>query len=156
MVGKICEKGRSWAASERERELWLVRVVSWESKKIDTVRRVAPQHRDRNVIYPAKNLMLYVGLYAVTVPGKSSHAIFSGMGGLQALNLYCRPVCRCPAQTESVLLWPPYVIGGHYIFALWFLSIYLLSSSFFSSPNLSGHRLDLYHTSTHGVALVRI
>ena len=36
-------------------------------------------------------------------------------------------------------------------------SIYLLSSSsFFSSPNLSGHRLDVYHTSTHGVALVRI
>jgi len=47
--------------------------------------------------------------------------------------------------------------GGHYIFALWFLSIlYRLSSIFFSSPNLSGHRLDLYHTSTHGMALVRI
>jgi len=29
-------------------------------------------------------------------------------------------------------------------------------SIFFSSPNLSGHRLDVYHTSTHGVALVRI
>jgi len=29
------------------------------------------------------------------------------------------------AQTETeVLLWPPYVIGGHYIFALWFLSIF--------------------------------
>jgi len=43
--------------------------------------------------------------------------------------------------------------AGHYIFALWFLS-----SSFylFSSPNLSGHRFDVYHTSTHGVALVRI
>jgi len=27
---------------------------------------------------------------------------------------------------------------------------------FFSSPNLSGHRLDVYHTSKHGVALVRI
>jgi len=27
---------------------------------------------------------------------------------------------------------------------------------FFSSPNLSCHRLDVYHTSTHGVALVRI
>jgi len=26
----------------------------------------------------------------------------------------------------------------------------------FSSPNLSGRRLDVYHTSTHGVALVRI
>jgi len=35
--------------------------------------------------------------------------------------------------------------------------VYLLSSSFFfSSPNLSGRRLDVYHTSTHGVALVRI
>ena len=32
----------------------------------------------------------------------------------------------------------------------------LLSSSFFSSPNLSRHRLDVCHTSTHGVALVRI
>jgi len=40
--------------------------------------------------------------------------------------------------------------ADHYIFALWFLS----SSSFFSSPNLSGHRLDVYHTFTHGVALV--
>jgi len=38
---------------------------------------------------------------------------------------------------------------GHYIFALWFL----LS---FSSPNLSGRRLDVYRTSAHGVALVRI
>jgi len=43
--------------------------------------------------------------------------------------------------------------AGHYIFALWFLSIYL---SFFSSPNLSRRRLDVYHISTHGVALVQI
>jgi len=35
-------------------------------------------------------------------------------------------------------------------FALWFLS------SFFPSPNLSGRKLDVYHTSTHDVALVRI
>ena len=34
-----------------------------------------------------------------------------------------------------------------------YLSIYL---SFFSSPNLSGRRLAVYHTLTHGVALVRI
>jgi len=40
---------------------------------------------------------------------------------------------------------------GHYIFALWFLSIF-----FYSSPNLSGCRLDVYYTSTHDVALVRI
>jgi len=33
-----------------------------------------------------------------------------------------------------------------------------LSSFFFfiSSRNLSGQRLDVYHTSTHGVALLRI
>jgi len=44
---------------------------------------------------------------------------------------------------------------GHYIFVLWFLSIFLLSFFLFS-PNLSGRRLDVYHTSTYGVALVRI
>ena len=43
--------------------------------------------------------------------------------------------------------------ADHYIFAMWFLSIFLL---FFSSPNLSGRRLDVCHSSTHGVALVRI
>jgi len=43
----------------------------------------------------------------------------------------------------------------HYIFALLFLSIYLLLLSF-SSPNLSGRRLDVYHTLIHGMALVRI
>jgi len=43
--------------------------------------------------------------------------------------------------------------AGHYIFALWFLSsIFYL----FSSPNLSRRRLDVYHTSAHGVALERI
>jgi len=41
--------------------------------------------------------------------------------------------------------------AGHYIFVLWFLSFF-----FFSLPNLSGHKLDVSHTSTHGVALVRI
>jgi len=42
---------------------------------------------------------------------------------------------------------------GHYIFILSFV---LFLSIFFSSPNLSGRRLDVYHTCTHGVALVRI
>jgi len=44
--------------------------------------------------------------------------------------------------------------AGHYIFDLWFLSSSI--SFLFSSPNLSGRRLDVYHTSTHGVALVQI
>ena len=41
--------------------------------------------------------------------------------------------------------------ADHHIFALWFLL-----SFFLSSPNLSRRRLDVCHTSTHGVALVRI
>ena len=40
--------------------------------------------------------------------------------------------------------------ADHYIFMLFLLSFFI------SSPNLSGQRLDVYHTSTHGVALVRI
>jgi len=43
--------------------------------------------------------------------------------------------------------------AGRYIFALWFLSSFFF---FFSSPNLSGRRSDVYHTSTRGVVLVRI
>ena len=54
-------------------------------------------------------------------------------------------------------LWSPYVIGRPYIFTCCGLFFFLLPSSFFfSSPNLSGRRLDVYHTLAHGVALVRI
>ena len=55
-------------------------------------------------------------------------------------------------RTCFSFLWSPYVIGQTIIF-LAMVSIFLL---LFSSPNLSGRRLDVYHTSTHGVALVRI
>jgi len=48
------------------------------------------------------------------------------------VNIYGRPLYLCPVVS--------------FIFFL----------SFFTSPNLSGHRLDVYYTSTHGVALVRI
>ena len=39
---------------------------------------------------------------------------------------------------------------------LWFVLLLLSSSFFFSSPNLSRRRMDVCHTSTHGVALVRL
>ena len=42
--------------------------------------------------------------------------------------------------------------GGHHVGH----SPTFLVFFFFSSPNLSGRILDVYHTSTHGVALVRI
>jgi len=48
-------------------------------------------------------------------------------------------------------IWSPYAIGQTiYIFILSFVL------SFFSSPNLSGRRLYVCHTSTHCVVLVRI
>ena len=56
----------------------------------------------------------------------------------------------------GMLLWSPYVIGQTIIFlpcSFFLLSFFLL---FFPSPNLSGRRLDVYHTLAHGVALVRI
>jgi len=39
---------------------------------------------------------------------------------------------------------------------LYFCPISFFFLLLFSSPDLSGQRLDVYHTSTHGVALVRI
>ena len=55
-----------------------------------------------------------------------------------------------------MLLWSPYVIGQAIIFSS--CGFFLLSFFFFSLPNLSSRRLDVYHASisTHGVALVRI
>jgi len=47
-----------------------------------------------------------------------------------------------------VVLWNR---ADHYVFIL-FLPFFF----FISSPNLRGRRLDVYHTFTHGVALVRI
>jgi len=57
-------------------------------------------------------------------------------------------VCTVPVLLVMIALCNS---ADRYIFALWFLS-----SFFFSSRNLSGRRLDVYHTSTHSVALVRI
>jgi len=42
--------------------------------------------------------------------------------------------------------------AGHYIFELWFFLWSILYLLFFSSPNLSRCRLDVCHTSTHGLS----
>jgi len=83
-------------------------------------------------------------------------------GHQQEVNSLCECECEVNVSNRAVpddferplrLLWPPYEIGG--LPCGYYLSIYL-SIFFISSPNLSGRRLDVYHTCTHGVALVRI
>jgi len=59
-----------------------------------------------------------------------------------------------PHSSCYIWLWSRYGIGQTIIFSS--CSFFLSSSIFFSSPDLSSHTLDVYHTSTHGVALVRI
>ena len=53
-----------------------------------------------------------------------------------------------------ISLWSPYVIGQTIIFSCCGLFFFFFLSFFFSSPNLSSRRLDVYHTSAHGVVLV--
>jgi len=54
----------------------------------------------------------------------------------------------------SWFLWPPCVADADIIFLS--CSFFFLSSIFFSSPNVSRHRLHVYHTSKHVLASVRI
>jgi len=56
-----------------------------------------------------------------------------------------------PTSSFGYYLWPPWRSRCIHCILVLFLLV-----SFISSPNLSGRRLDVYHTSTHGVALVRI
>ena len=67
------------------------------------------------------------------------------------------PVFRSVAITLGT---GPYSSHGRSVIgqAIIFLpcGLFYLSINVFSSPNLSGRRIDVCHTSTHGVALVRI
>ena len=84
---------------------------------------------------------------AIIMYCKSPEAIFEP--SLILYQLVTQPISNMFFHVFMVALWNR---ADHYIFILWFLS----SIFFFSSPNLSGRRLDVCHTSTHGVALVRI
>ena len=59
-----------------------------------------------------------------------------------------------PTDTVTILLWPPCVA----VRTLYFRPVVFNSFSFFifSLPILSRRRFDVYDTSTHGVALVRL
>jgi len=62
-----------------------------------------------------------------------------------------RGLAGCPLDSEQCLIMVALCNRGRPLYFCAAISIFL-----FSSPNLSGQRLDVYRTSTHGVALVRI
>jgi len=67
------------------------------------------------------------------------------VGVSQTLQRWAEGATYIPQGGHNVGHWP--------IFLVWSWFFLLL---FYSSPNLSGRRLGVYHTSTHDVALVRI
>jgi len=69
-----------------------------------------------------------------------------------SVNSAALAVAACHEVTLLLLLWSPYGIGQTIIF----LPCGLFYFVFLSSPNLSRRRLDVCHTSSHCVALVRI
>ena len=74
------------------------------------------------------------------------HIRTSGMMILQQIYYtYC--------DTDQIFMAALHSRCEHYILPCGFFFLFFF---FFSSPNLSGRRVDIYHTSTHGVALVRI
>jgi len=77
-----------------------------------------------------------------------THSHVPGDLGLTGSPLVSLP--PLPHLFQSLL--PPYGVGQ----AIIFLPCGFFLLSFFFSPNLSSRRLDVYHTSTHGVALVQI
>jgi len=61
---------------------------------------------------------------------------------------------RAPVLTTPML--PNYGRPALQMRTLYFGPVVSSIFYLFSSPNLSGRRVDVYHTSTHGVALVQI
>jgi len=86
----------------------------------------------------------------------ASHSPERGTAAPLLLSLCLLCLNSCPSQlllsSGLLLLWPPYVnaIGRPLYFCIVVSFLFLL----FSSPVLSSRRLDVYHTSTHGVAVV--
>ena len=128
--------------------------------------RRAPAHYDPE--YPAVR-------HITPLSGKKTTYAVKVVKGILRRNV--STFVSSPLIDDYCYLWPPCVIGqaiyifssyGFFFFffmvALWnradhyifIQSFVLLFSSFLSSPNLSRRRLDVCHTCTHGVALVRI
>ena len=85
----------------------------------------------------------------------SKHSTISRIFGRNVNYTCCLRLVRADVSDVQVrFLWSPYGIGQTIIFLP--RGFFFILSFFISSPNLSRRRLDVCHTSTHGVVLVRI
>ena len=109
-----------------------------------------------SVAIPCVNRVRYLGIYLLSARSfkvcwqEPKKKFFRAVSGLLSK---CTRTMNDAVLLHLLNLWSPYGIGRPYIFSccgLFFLSFFL------SSPNLGRRRLDVCHTSTHGVALVRI
>ena len=98
-------------------------------------------------------LGLFVCYYHITLTSTDPAFIRTRASGYLTLSLYLLSpglsIASKYGNSVNIVMVALCNRADHYIFALWFLSFFF----FFSSPNLSGRRLDVYHT--EGATYVR-
>jgi len=136
--------------------------IVWQCERVITSECLAPATCNSGLITPSqtsallKNNLLQARSHSSGLLSVSKHWINwqqlkkDGHVIIKVLSIY--RILPSVVPWRLTFLWSPYGIGQTIIF----LPCDFFLSFFYSSPNLSGHRLDVYHTFTHGVALVRI
>ena len=129
--------------------------VEQEGEKQPAVEEGKEKEKAENLPEPLWQLITAFSRSATTEATFLLEADFLYISYATIMGQVCTVYCvRRPHRCKN-FLWPPYVIGQAIIFLPcgFYLSFFFY---LFSSPNLSGRRLDVYNTSTHGVALVQI
>ena len=112
---------------------------------------MSPSNKPRTTVFSAGTISGILRMFVQCLHGHCVLSFCDALAGLISLRQHSVVAAKCPL--DSFVMAALRSRCGHYIFVLWFLSSFFY---FFSSPNLSRRRLDVCHTSTYDVALVRI
>jgi len=118
--------------------------LSWNDKYWSSTSKTVPCLMHRNT---AKNILCTANHSVKSLCGINKFTAWYNISSVEARHPSWRRIVNALVLRNHIVLFMVALCNraDHYIFAL-----------FISSPNLSGRRLDVYHTSTHSVALVRI